>query len=800
MRHSVRSLLILISGALLLLAPGLSGFVQAQLTVVEGSAMNMTPEQLIQNYLIGEGVTISNATFNGSSALITSNQVGTFETNLGAGLQLGLSGGILMTSGKASIAIGPNNQAGAGLNTSGPGDPDLTTISGTATHDKAVLEFDFIPEFDTIQFRYVFGSEEFFEYCYQFNDAFGFFLSGPGINGSFSNNAINIALMPGSATQFVTINNICGNTASRWDNSGGLYYQYDGLTYVYTATAVVTPCSTYHIKLAIADAVDHAFDSGVFLEQNSFSAVGVEMEASNSNPGIGNVAVEGCNDVAVNFILSSPQSYAYTINFLVGGTATNGVDYTQIPDHLTFPPYTDTLVLLIHPILDLNPEGPENVIITIDQISCDGSVMSDTIPILDYVPMTLDPMSDFTVCHGEEVTLLSIASEGYPPYSYIWNAPGGNDSILTLIPPVGNNQYIVQVSDLCLNPLSDTATVLVHPTPLAYAGPDTTIANGTSIFLHGIGSGGYSPYSYSWTSSPPGFNSSEQDPSTGNVFFSTIFQLEVTDVASSCTSIQDPVIVAVEGGPLSVNPVATPPVVCLGSSTQLFALPGGGSGWYTYNWTSTPPGFTSSDPNPEVTPAENTTYHLSVDDNFNLINGNTLVTVNPLPVIYLGPPDSIVCIYDTLMLNAGNPGSQYKWSNGSHDQTIMIASTGIGYEIQEYTVEVTNENGCTDSAQINIIFSFGACTGINEVKKEKWYRVYPNPNRGRFTITGTEGQSLEKIELFNLFGTRVYNQLPGSLSKQHFEEEILVESLPKGMYILHLTDQASAEIHKLIIQ
>ena len=176
------------------------------------------------------------------------------------------------------------------------------------------------------------------------------------------------------------------------------------------------------------------------------------------------------------------------------------------------------------------------------------------------------------------------------------------------------------------------------------------------------------------------------------------------------------------------------------------------------------------------------------------------MTVNPLPVIYLGPPDSIVCIYDTLMLNAGNPGSQYKWSNGSHDQTIMIASTGIGYEIQEYTVEVTNENGCTDSAQINIIFSFGACTGINEVKKEKWYRVYPNPNRGRFTITGTEGQSLEKIELFNLFGTRVYNQLPGSLSKQHFEEEILVESLPKGMYILHLTDQASAEIHKLIIQ
>ena len=263
-----------------------------QLSVVEGAAMNMTPEQLIENYLIGEGVTISNATFNGASAIITSNQIGTFATAGAASLQLGLSGGILMTSGKASIAIGPNNNGGAGANTGGGGDPDLNIISGTSTFDKAVLEFDFIPEFDSIQFQYVFGSEEFFEYCNQFNDAFGFFLSGPGINGTFSNNAINIALMPGSSSMYVTINNICANTLSRWDNTGGIYYQYDALTHVFTATAVVQPCSTYHIKLAIADAIDHVYDSGVFLEENSFSAVGVSMTPGNGNPAIGNVAIE----------------------------------------------------------------------------------------------------------------------------------------------------------------------------------------------------------------------------------------------------------------------------------------------------------------------------------------------------------------------------------------------------------------------------------------------------------------------------------------------------------------------------
>lgn len=762
--------------------------------------MNMTPEQLIQNYLIGEGITIFNATFNGSLGIITSNQIGTFAAAGGAGLQLGLPGGILMTSGKASLAIGPNNSSSSGSNTGGGGDPDLTTISGTSTFDKALLEFDFIPQFDTIRFRYVFGSEEFFEYCNQINDAFGFFLSGPGISGTFTNNAINIALMPGSSSQYVTINNICANTSSRWDNGGGIYYQYDALTHVFTATAVVTPCSTYHIKLAIADAVDHVYDSGVFLEQNSFSAVGVEMSPSNSNPGIGNTAVEGCNDVAVNFLLSSPQASAYTLNFVVSGTATNGVDYIQIPDHLIFPAGTDSLTLVIHPILDLTPEGPENVIITIDQINCDGSVTADTIPILDYIPMTLEPMSDETLCHGGEVELISLVSEGLPPYTYTWNAPGGNDSLLVLVPPVGNNTYIVQVSDLCLMPLYDTSMVLVHPTPLAYAGEDTTIANGTAITLHGIASGGYGIYSYEWTSSPPGFSSTEQNPPTGNVFFSTIFNLLVTDVASTCASAIDPVIVAVEGGPLSVNPVAIPSTVCLGSSTQLFALAGGGSGWYSYNWTSTPAGFTSLEPNPVVTPSENTTYHLTVNDNFNLINGSTQVTVNPLPVIHLGPADTTVCIYDTLVLNAGNPGALYEWSNGSYEQSISVASTGIGYDVQEYTVQVTNENGCIDSAHIVVIFTFGACTGIEEAVKTRPYRICPNPNPGRFRIAGAGDRQLEKIELFNLFGTCLYVQRLNSSLPLQVYEEIRVETLPKGIYILHLTDRTSTETLKLVIQ
>ncbi|MCZ7176310.1 choice-of-anchor L domain-containing protein, partial [Salmonella enterica] len=88
------------------------------------------------------------------------------------------------------------------------------------------------------------------------NDAFGFFLSGPGITGSYTNNAVNLAQLPNNDA--VTINNIhsagtnVNNTAFVAKN--GAYYvnnppgattmEYDGSTTVLTATYAVTPGQT----------------------------------------------------------------------------------------------------------------------------------------------------------------------------------------------------------------------------------------------------------------------------------------------------------------------------------------------------------------------------------------------------------------------------------------------------------------------------------------------------------------------------------------------------------------------------
>ena len=81
----------------------------AQLAVDNGTTLNMTPDQLLQQFLVGQGVVISNATYNGSTGIIADDQIGSFESSGNAIMQLGLNSGLIMTSGKASIAIGPNN-------------------------------------------------------------------------------------------------------------------------------------------------------------------------------------------------------------------------------------------------------------------------------------------------------------------------------------------------------------------------------------------------------------------------------------------------------------------------------------------------------------------------------------------------------------------------------------------------------------------------------------------------------------------------------------------------------------------
>ena len=261
---------------LLLLLGTLSS--QAQLIVNNTN----TPTELVQNVLLGSNVYISNVKFNGSlsSATMLKDQVNAFSN--GTTTNIGINQGLLLSTGKGQVAVGPNNSGGASQSSSNisPGDNDLALITTGTINNKSIIEFDFVAQGDNISFNFVFASEEYLEFVNTaYNDVFGFFISGPGISGPFEGNAKNIALIPNTSIP-ISIDTVNSNAnAAYYVNNGtgatpllNTSIQFDGFTTVLSAASNIQCGETYHIKLAIANVGDNLFDSAVFLQAGSFSS------------------------------------------------------------------------------------------------------------------------------------------------------------------------------------------------------------------------------------------------------------------------------------------------------------------------------------------------------------------------------------------------------------------------------------------------------------------------------------------------------------------------------------------------
>lgn len=251
-----------------------SGKLHAQLIVTEASDLDgWTADSLVRNILLDNGVTISNAKFNGSEGVIGCNLIGKFETGI-TPTNIGMESGLILATGGASVAIGPNNTDETMVPSTCETyyDDDLASIASGPIVDVAVLEFDFIPWDNTLTFSFVFGSEEYMEYVGQgYNDVFGFFVEGINPSGGYYDHQ-NMALIPGT-TEVVSIDNVNLNYNSEYyiNNIGGTTIQFDGFTTLIEVSFNVVPMSNYHIKMAICDVGDGFADSGVFLEAHSFS-------------------------------------------------------------------------------------------------------------------------------------------------------------------------------------------------------------------------------------------------------------------------------------------------------------------------------------------------------------------------------------------------------------------------------------------------------------------------------------------------------------------------------------------------
>ncbi|MES2798669.1 MAG: choice-of-anchor L domain-containing protein [Bacteroidota bacterium] len=441
----------------------------------------LTAQQLIDNVLVGAGVSATNITVNGSAATAAT-VVGNATYFNANSTSFPIPEGVLLTTGMGNAAIGPNN--GGGVSQTGTPtvttDPHLNQIANANVTNGIVLEFDFVATGNLLQFDYIFGSEEYPEFVDAgFNDAFGFFLWGPGISGPFAlgpypNGGQNIAIVPGTAGTPVTIDNVSPvtNAAYYANNGGGAAYgnaiQYDGTTVLLTATSDLICGETYHIKLAICNIADQGWDSGVFLEAGSFTTNPVEFTFNAfSND---NTAYEGCNESGELIFTRAGcgnENDSLIAYVTYSGSATNGVDYNLLADSVILAPGVDTVVWNIVPLEDFTPEGMETIIINvtvIDAITGDTLSGSGQFFINDQPPIILNANTITYVCREHDKEATFTVSGGLAPYTYQWS--NGDTTLTTPVDMTynGDTTVIITVTDACGYTAVDTANIIVNQT------------------------------------------------------------------------------------------------------------------------------------------------------------------------------------------------------------------------------------------------------------------------------------------------------------------------------------------------
>ncbi len=645
--------------------------------------------------------------------------------------------GIVMTSGYAGDVDESNvcnSGANANVNNNGvEGDPDLyKAASNTSSHDGCIIEFNFKPTADTVRFSYVFASEEYHDYVTaSFNDVFGFFLSSNNPDdslGPYSNNSKNIAIIPGTSLP-VTIHNVnfggggqtctgkpsgCVHCEFLKDNSQSSdpnfnRFVYDALTTALVAKSSVQQCQWYHIKLAVGDAGDSAFDTGVLLEKGSFNPGNVIEETEFDHPTVDSLIYESCNNhlAILYFRIAEPMGYPYTFPFEVGGTATRDVDYSLYTTCVT---HSDSVYipvgslydsLIIRPYADAEAEGKEDIQIIFSSQMCNSfATEKDTtiVIISDNPPFPDTSRYYFTKCEDTLYLTFTDIAGGVPPYTYDWYQQGSSDPSL---------QYVITGADSAMVPclLYDTCghqsyneAYVIVPDIQVTAGPDKEMCNEPSVVLEGASE---EAQHFLWNSNPTDPSLAGQENIPQPVVSPTTTTEYILNASDNCThNNSDTTMVLMNGAVADAGPDQE---ICVGDTVILSC-----SDAATFQWTASPPDPSLTVNGQDtlqtvtVTPQQNTTYSVSiVNDCGYTASDDVAVVVNALPNADAGN-DGDVCKGLSFQLQASG-GTEYVWSSVPYDTSLFTNGqdslpnpTVTPNQQTQYTyiVMVTDNHGC----------------------------------------------------------------------------------------------------------
>ncbi len=652
-----------------------------------------TPKELVENILASSCVEVVSARFcyydkvNGNWVTNFGNntlerQLGYF--NEGAAQNFPIEEGLLLSTGEIQNAMGPSVSGNfTDEMAQNASDPDLALITNRKLFDAAVLEIDFIPVGDNIEFQFIFASDEYLEFCgTQFEDIFGFFLSGPGVSGGngYQNDAVNLAELPNGDP--ITVNTIhpavpsnyygvpvpASNEAYYANNNYAISTEFDGGTVILTAKYLgVTSGSQYKMKLAIADASDGKWDAGMFLQAKSFSTV----DAGSYGP----VCVDGADITLVG----SPVGGVWS------GTGVTGN---------TFDPSVGTQTL------------------TYTYTNTNDCTNTDDTIIEIYESPTADITSPVNVlCFGDATGEATVTVEGgTAPYTYSWDNGQTEATATGLVA----GDYVVTVTDANGNATtcSATATATIEQPVAALS---VSITSEIDVLCYGEAngavditvSGGTPGYSYLWTT----IDGSGLDPNAEDQTGLTtgIYEVEITD-ANGCT-ITDTVIIDGPQSALTITITSQVNELCFGDANgEINISVSGGTTEYSYLWSN-------GQPTQDLFNLYPGTYSVLVTD----ANGCTATASATIT----GPDEeltseitsqtAVLCYEDNsgeidLTVNGGTPDYTYLWSTTDGSGLVVDAEDQTELSAGTYEVLITDENGCVTN---NIVMISEAQSGLD---------------------------------------------------------------------------------------
>lgn len=461
-----------------------------QMTLHPSSTEPLTPDNLIQNVFIGNGIEIISSSYTGLSG-----SVGLFDNAIN---EVGIEKGIVLSTGFAANVIKENSaEDPISSNTSGTNyvDRDLEELAQVEVVDLAKFEITFVPSSDVLRFRYVFASEEYPDFvCADKNDVFGFFITGdkPG-GGRYE--AHNMAVIPDPSDPTmntfldlpVTINSVNGGGPGIFSNGGcegslesldySNYYNevpvgsapaFNAYLDVFIAQAEVIPCETYTIKIVIGDGNDQNEDSAVFLEERSFSTGTLSIDIN--NPGVDGGLSEGCAPGSLRIMLPEPTltDFPLEIKALSGpgliDAAIPGVDFMDLPTNNFIPAGSSYLDLDLMPVDDNLDEGTEYLFISIRKSIC--TVDTLILPLYNNNLESVSLSDTVYTCDGEIFELEADLGDNINPASILTFE---NDAPVDIITDERHAESTIKVfglKDIALNPkliAEICIDSLVHP-------------------------------------------------------------------------------------------------------------------------------------------------------------------------------------------------------------------------------------------------------------------------------------------------------------------------------------------------